>query len=106
MIIKSGSWIEIHDFPPELFREAMCEWLRWHGVDPGHVAVPGRIERDEDARQVRYLTWCCLTSPGHRHLGAEVHHVERVVQLEAVPSPFPSGRDLERRIHEALRRQT
>jgi hypothetical protein len=70
--------------PPENVRVAWCEWLRHHTIDPGDVTMHGFIERDTEARQVRYQTF---------NEGADGYYsfAVRVVQLESVPSPFPEA---------------
>lgn len=90
--------IEIQDFdefPPDEVRRVWCEWLRHHGVDPSHVAIPGRIGRFVCERQVRYLSWCLARTPEdctHEHIGPDAEEfprVLRIVQLESEPSQFP-----------------
>lgn len=83
---------EFQTFPPEPVRLAWCVWLRWHGIDPYTVPVPGWIERREAQRQIVHEAY--VFDEHGRLLLNEVRddalREVRVVQLEAEPSPFPT----------------
>lgn len=82
---------ELTGMPPEHVRLAWCDWLRWHTIDPCDVAVIGFIEIDTDARQVRWLSYD-LNDKGHKYFDPKTQRAAQsvhVMQLEAVPSPFP-----------------
>lgn len=77
-----GDRAEYDRLPPEPVRDAWCEWLTFHTVDPCRVIVPGWVERDEARRQIRYRA-LKLDDEGNPVIVVEV------VQLEARPPPFP-----------------
>ncbi|MGH3447092.1 MAG: hypothetical protein ACRDP4_05670 [Nocardioidaceae bacterium] len=90
---------EITEFLSEMSPETEQAWLVWcarMAVDLQRVICPGRIEADDEARQVRYLTW----TPDADHKpqldpkvsGRLLCHLE-VVQLEAAPLPMPTEED-------------
>lgn len=68
-------------------------WFRKHGIDPNDVIIridgtPGWVKRRESAYQVVYLA-PAMTDDGR--LAGPGHTVERVVQLEGPPLPFPDA---------------
>lgn len=78
--------------PPKPQREAWCAWLRWHTIDPCDVLITGFIERDTEARQIRYRA-CERDEQGkfrYDRVRECAATVTRVVQLESVPSSFPA----------------
>lgn len=87
--------VDFTELPPEEQRQAWCDWLRHHTVDPADVVANptdgGFIERDPDARQVRYLAYD--RDDKGRHVvapcGTKAVTSVHVVQLEAKPSAFP-----------------
>jgi hypothetical protein len=78
-------------FPPEDVRERWCEWLRFHGISPSDVPIPGWIERDPANCRIRYrrllrddddmIVW--------NHGEPRPRTVEYTEQGEAPPKPFP-----------------
>lgn len=77
--------------PPEPERLIWCDWLRWHTIDPLTVAIPGWIRIDFARYLIIYLSYE-LDESGRPKVSPDdqtVLLVERVVQLEARPSPFP-----------------
>jgi hypothetical protein len=83
---------EFGTMPPARELDLWREWLRHHCIDPGEVAVPGWIERDEASRQVRYEAYQ-FDGPRRPRLSedGDILREVHVIQLEAVPSPFPGG---------------
>lgn len=89
---------EFATYPPEDERQAWCDWLRHHTINPNAVVVPGFIEADFDTYRVSYLTFD-LDERGRRYFGPDTGDVAksvRVLQLEARPSPFPEQCDTSR----------
>jgi hypothetical protein len=84
--------VELDDLPTPHERCAWGEWMRHHGVDPNDVAIcPGWIERRPAERQVAWLAYQ-LNEHGRLRWDAARNDAVReihVVQLEAVPSPWP-----------------
>jgi hypothetical protein len=81
--------VEFDSMPPEPERLIWCDWLRWHGIDPNQVAVPGWIERHADARRIQYESFRTDEHGGRIFRGDTVLRTVQVQQLEAVPSPLP-----------------
>lgn len=83
------SWFD----QPLQLRKRWCAWVIHHGINPNTVIVPGWIERRPAARQIAYLTamFDADGRPRIREDRLDLLTEVRVVQLEAVPSPFPDG---------------
>ena len=86
------TWASWGDLPPEPLRQRWMNWFEHHGIDPCDVLVPGWIERDVERRRIRY-------SGIHTDKDGKLiwdkdgaFSYIAVVQLEAVPSPFPGFR--------------
>ena len=81
-----------HVMPPRAEREAWCEWLRRHSIDPSDVVVPGWIERRPAAYQVAYLA--LVQGPdGFFRLDPTTREwicTVRIAQLEGPPLAFPA----------------
>jgi len=81
----------VDQMPQDRVRVAMCAWLARHGINARHVVVPGFIARHCVSRRVRFLSFVmdeegrALADPVTR----ELQQVERFVQLEAEPEPWP-----------------
>lgn len=97
--IRRSVW-EIEDLADVQWREDWCAWLERYGISPNEVCVPGWLEADDDARQIRYEAYTCDAAGRHviahdrcdhdadvRHCGTA--REVRVVQLEAPALPFP-----------------
>ena len=90
----SNNRVELLHYPYSKYAvDAWRRWLTHHTIDPRTVIIPGFIERDPKARQVRYLSY--VPAPDKRNGfmlsedGLEVLKQVVVVQLESVPSEFP-----------------
>lgn len=71
---------------------AWRDWCRHHGIDPNDVPASCWIERDEQRRRIVHEAYA-RNELGQRYpdeTGQDAAREVRVVQLEAVPSPFPS----------------
>lgn len=82
------------EFPlPKDVREAWCQWLRRHSIDPGQVSAHGPIEVDTDARTIRFTAYD-LDENGHRHAapgGKTAAQSTRTMQLDTPLAPFPEA---------------
>lgn len=84
--------VEFRRLPDEPTRVAVCEWLRRHGIDPHTVVVPGWIERQPDRCRVAWLS-SVRDEAGNivsNEARDEFLTVERYVQLEGPPLPWPA----------------
>ena len=73
-------------------RAAWIVWCRRLGIDPNDVAVPGFIARELSERRVCWEGYV-RDAEGHLQLdvfGEAAARVDRFVQLEAEPPPFPA----------------
>jgi hypothetical protein len=91
--------VQLAVIPPDITgpaRDAWCEWLTRHGIDPARVALvrpAGVISRIPSRRRVTYLD-LERDDDGRIVLrDGDVHKVVRTVQLESEPLPFPSVTD-------------
>lgn len=87
----AGTSARVLRLPPEPARLVWCDWLRRHSIDPNDVIVPGAIIRSVDLRRVVYLTMARDATGRPVVDGDAVRTVERVVQLESPPQPFPAA---------------
>lgn len=71
-------------------RLAWIEWLERLGIDPGDVAVPGRIVRDLEQRRVCWITYQRDENGQPKAYEYELLRDYVYVQLESVPPPFPT----------------
>lgn len=94
--------VMFHDVPAEPEWQAWREWLRYHGVDPSDVVLPGWIERNEEYFQIVYTT----SFRGRKRPRGVIDAgpvTWRVIQLDAPPLPFPeSGKAELTKPHEQL----
>lgn len=99
--------IEFLERPPEPVWEAMCQWLKHHGVTGASMPSWSLwFDRCEHTRRIRYPEVIFGVDPAARPLPEGMQTtvagdivtgtVVRTVQLEAVPSPFPQELRLHR----------
>lgn len=70
-------------------REAWCDWMRKHGLNPNDVALPGWVEADDASRTVRAVCYERDASGRIRIEGDEAVRSVVEVQLESRPMPLP-----------------
>jgi hypothetical protein len=90
--VRRSEW-EIDDLADVQWREDWCTWLERYGIAPSSVCVPGWLEADDDARQIRYLAYVHDEHgrPVLRPHKLGVERTVRVLQLEARALPFPEA---------------
>lgn len=85
-VVTYADAIELH---PKA-HAALCDWLRFHGIDPRDVPAAGVIRRDVDARCVRYAR---IVRDQHGRVRPGPHGSylleEAVAQGETPPLPWP-----------------
>jgi hypothetical protein len=75
------------DLPAEWLRARIAEWLRFHGINPDLVGVPGWIEIDHD----RYAVRAQVHRVAPDGIG-RIYNQREVVESrnEAEPLPWPT----------------
>lgn len=86
---------EFDEYPSEEAARAVREWLKFHGLDPACVAIPGWIEVDPEKFAVRALCYIVIFGPNRKRVGVmldkQLNHMYEVVERrnEGPPLAFP-----------------
>jgi hypothetical protein len=76
------------EMPPEEIRAAMCEWLRFHGIDPNLVPIPCDITSDHESCSI-WVDEFVLDKDGARTIAEDGTYAKVRMQHQGETAPLP-----------------